>query len=74
VAKTATIRQVHFIPAPPKKVYEAYLDAKKHAMFTGSKAAIDAKVGGQILCVGWQHYRQEPGARAREKNSARVAD
>ena len=52
MAKTATIRQVHFMPAPPKKVYEAYMDAKKHAIFTGGKAAIDARVGGKFSVWG----------------------
>lgn len=48
MAKTAALRQVHFIAAPPKKVHAAYVDAKKHAMFTGSKATMDTTVGGAI--------------------------
>jgi uncharacterized protein YndB with AHSA1/START domain len=36
------------IPAPRKRVYEAWLSSKDHAAFTGVKARIQAKVGGRF--------------------------
>ena len=49
---TKTIRQSAVIPAPPRKVYEALIDSRKHARFTGNKAKIDRKVGGRFSCYG----------------------
>lgn len=43
-----TIRQTAVIPAKPAAVYEALLDARKHAAFTCSKATCDARVGGKF--------------------------
>lgn len=54
VMKTRTIRQKVFIPASPREVYEAYMDAKKHSEFTGSKATSDPKVGGEF--TAWDGY------------------
>jgi uncharacterized protein YndB with AHSA1/START domain len=42
------------IPAPRKKVYDAWLDSKAHSAFTGSKATIQAKVGGRF--TAWDGY------------------
>lgn len=36
------------IPAPRKRVYDAWLDSKQHGAFTGAKARIQAKVGGRF--------------------------
>jgi activator of HSP90 ATPase len=52
--KTKTIRQKVLIPAAPSEVYEAFIDAKKHSKFTGSKATIDPKVGGTF--IAWDGY------------------
>ena len=52
--KTETIRQKVLIPAAPSEVYEAFIDAKKHSKFTGSKATIDPKVGGEF--TAWDGY------------------
>jgi len=52
--KTTTIKQIVFIPAKPEEVYDALMDEKKHAEFTGSKASIDAKVGGKF--TAWDGY------------------
>jgi uncharacterized protein YndB with AHSA1/START domain len=52
--KTETIRQKVLIPATPIEVYEAFIDAKKHSKFTGSKATIDPKVGGEF--TAWDGY------------------
>jgi activator of HSP90 ATPase len=49
---TKTIRQTVTIGAPPKKVYEALLNEKKHSKFTGRKAVISRKAGGAFTCYG----------------------
>jgi activator of HSP90 ATPase len=52
--KTTIIKQVVLIPASPDEVYEALMDEKKHAEFTGAKAKIDPKVGGKFSA--WDGY------------------
>ncbi len=52
--KTTTITQKVIIPASPEEVYEAFIDAKKHAAFTGAEATCDAKVGGEF--TAWDGY------------------
>jgi activator of HSP90 ATPase len=42
------IRQSVTFKAGPHDVYEALMDAKKHAQFTGGKAVISRKVGGKF--------------------------
>ena len=65
--KTTTINQKLIIPASPEEVYDAYMDAKRHAEFTGSEAASDPKVGGKF--TAWDGYifgknlELEPGRR-----------
>jgi activator of HSP90 ATPase len=46
--KTKTIRQSVTIPARPSEVYDLFMNAKKHAAFTGSKATMSNKVGGKF--------------------------
>lgn len=46
--QTETIRQTHFIPAPPDEVYDAYVDPARHAAFTGAEASSDREVGGRF--------------------------
>lgn len=46
--ETKTIKQSVTIKASPHDVYEALMDAKKHAKFTGGKATISRKVGGKF--------------------------
>jgi len=53
-AKVTTIRQKTFVPATPDEVYDAFMDAKKHSAFTGSKATSDPKVGGEF--TAWDGY------------------
>jgi activator of HSP90 ATPase len=53
-AKVTTIRQKTFVPATPDEVYDAFMDAKKHSAFTGSKATSDPKVGGEF--TAWEGY------------------
>lgn len=52
--KVTTIRQKVVIPASPIEVYEAFIDAKKHSEFTGSKATCDPRVGGEF--TAWDGY------------------
>jgi activator of HSP90 ATPase len=46
--ETKTIKRSVPIKASPHDVYEALMDAKKHAEFTGGKAIISRKVGGKF--------------------------
>ncbi|MEP7104121.1 MAG: SRPBCC family protein [Candidatus Dojkabacteria bacterium] len=46
--ETKSIKQWTDIPASVHEVYEAFLDSKKHAAFTGASAEIDSKVGGEF--------------------------
>jgi activator of HSP90 ATPase len=45
---TKTIKQSAAFKARPHEVYEALMDAKKHAKFTGGKARISREVGGKF--------------------------
>ena len=42
------IRQTVTLPASPAEVYEALMDSRKHAAFTGQAAEISGEVGGSI--------------------------
>jgi activator of HSP90 ATPase len=52
--KVTTIKQNAVIPATPDEVYEAFMDAKKHSAFTGSKATCNPKIGGKF--TAWDGY------------------
>jgi len=52
--KATTIRQKVFIAASPEEIYEAFMNAKKHSEFTGSKATSNPKVGGKF--TAWDGY------------------
>jgi uncharacterized protein YndB with AHSA1/START domain len=52
--EVTTIKQTVVIPASPKEVYEAYVEPKKHAEFTQSKATGKPKVGGNY--TAWDGY------------------
>jgi activator of HSP90 ATPase len=43
------IHQTVIFKASPHEVYEALMDSKKHAAFTGGKARISRQVGGAIM-------------------------
>ena len=49
-----TIRQRVMVDASPSEVYEMYVDAKKHAEFTGSAATGVARVGSSFSA--WDGY------------------
>jgi activator of HSP90 ATPase len=46
--ETKTIRQTVTFKASPHDVYEALMDSKKHAKFTGGKAIISRETGGKF--------------------------
>ena len=43
------IHQSVIFNVPPHEVYEALMDSKKHAAFTGSRARISREVGGEYM-------------------------
>jgi len=43
------IQQTVTFKASPHDVYEALMDSKKHAAFTGSQASLSRAVGGEIM-------------------------
>lgn len=50
-----TIRQRVVIPnAKPEEVYDAYMDPKRHADFTGASASIEPAAGGKF--TAWEGY------------------
>ena len=46
------IQSVIFKGISPKKLYETYLDSRKHAAAIGTKALIEPKVGGSFTAFG----------------------
>ncbi len=62
-----TLNQKVIVPASPEEVYAAFVDPKKHAAFTGSKATGKAKANGKF--TAWDGYifgkylEFEPGKR-----------
>ena len=68
MAATTTIQQTDFIPgAKPQEVYDALVDPRKHAEFTGAKATGQAKVGAAFTAwdgyISGKHLTLEPGKR-----------
>ena len=52
--KLEVIRQKVMIDATPEEVYEAYVNPKKHAEFTGSPATGTPRAGGKF--TAWDGY------------------
>jgi activator of HSP90 ATPase len=52
--RVTTIKQTVIIPAAPDKVYEAFMNARIHSEFTGSKATCNPIVGGRF--TAWDGY------------------
>ena len=52
--KIKTIKEKIIIPTSPDALYEAFMDAKIHSAFTGSKATCDPKIGGKF--TAWDGY------------------
>jgi uncharacterized protein YndB with AHSA1/START domain len=53
---TETVHAIGTIKAKPKAVYDAWIDAKKHAAMTGAAAESKAVVGGEF--TAWDGYIQ----------------
>ncbi len=47
-----TIRQIVTIKATPRAVYEALMDSRRHARFSGAPARISRKSGGRFTAYG----------------------
>jgi len=62
-----SLRITAILPAPPARVYAAWLDAKEHAEFTGGDARIEAGVGGAFTAwdgyIAGRHLELVPGER-----------
>jgi hypothetical protein len=54
--KSKTIRQTILIKSSPIKVYNAFMDEKKHKAFTGFNARIDNRVGGKFKTCGQRNF------------------
>jgi activator of HSP90 ATPase len=67
MVRKETIRQKATVPAEPAEVYEAFIDAKKHSAFTGSKATGDGRVGSKFTAwdgyISGKNIELEPGKR-----------
>jgi activator of HSP90 ATPase len=46
--RTKVIKQSVTLPAEPHEVYEAYMDSKKHAAFTGDAARMSRRKGARF--------------------------
>jgi len=67
MVKRETIRQKVTVSAEPAEVYDALIDAKKHSVFTGSKATGDGRVGSKFTAwdgyISGKNIELEPGKR-----------
>jgi activator of HSP90 ATPase len=52
MASTKQIRHVVRFNAKPRAIYQALMNSKKHAAFTGAPAKIEPKVGGRFSAWG----------------------
>jgi len=65
---TETIELSRFLPAPPLRIYDAWLDAADHAAMTGGKATVESReVGGRFTAwdgyIDGSHVALQPGVR-----------
>lgn len=65
---TETIELSRFLPAPPLRIYDAWLDAADHAAMTGARATVESReVGGRFTAwdgyIDGSHVALEPGLR-----------
>jgi activator of HSP90 ATPase len=49
---TSPIRQSVVLKAPPKTLFDAFLDSGKHSAFTGDKARVSRRVGARFTAFG----------------------
>jgi uncharacterized protein YndB with AHSA1/START domain len=54
-------------PATPERVYQAWLDSREHARFTGGEAKVDPTIGGEFAAwdgyISGRNLELEPGRR-----------
>ena len=65
---TETIELSRYLPAPPLRIFDAWLDAADHAAMTGGKATVASReVGGRYTAwdgyIDGSHVALEPGVR-----------
>jgi activator of HSP90 ATPase len=69
--KFGVIKQTVVINASPLEVYQAYVDPKKHAAFTGTGATGISKVGGKFSAgegyISGKYVALEPGKRIKHE-------
>ena len=53
---TRAIQQSVVLKATPEKLFETFLDSKKHTAATGMPAKTSSKVGGKFAAFGGQIY------------------
>ena len=56
-----TIKQTVIINAKPQEVYEAIVDAKKHAEFTGAEVKFENRAGGKFDIWGGELIGENVG-------------
>lgn len=49
-----SLRLSTFLPATPRRVYQAWLSSQAHSAFTGAEAEVEARVGGRHRA--WEGY------------------
>jgi len=69
--KFGIIRQTVVVGASPMEVYQAYVDPKKHATFTGTGVTGTPKVGGKFTAgdgyISGRYVMLEPGKRIKHE-------
>jgi uncharacterized protein YndB with AHSA1/START domain len=69
--KTRILRQKQYIPAAPDNVFQALVNPKLHAAFTGAKATGAARVGGKFTAwdgfISGKHLKLQPGRYIRQE-------
>lgn len=50
--ETKTVTHEVFLNATPHEAFEAYLDGKQHAEFTGAPASVERQAGGRFTAYG----------------------
>jgi activator of HSP90 ATPase len=69
--KFGVIEQTVVVGASPTELYQAYVDPKKHAAFTGTKTTGTPKVGGKFTAgdgyISGKYVSLEPGKRIKHE-------
>ena len=65
---TTTIRQTQYLPVSPAELYDAYLNARTHSLFTGAETVCERFVGGKFSA--WNGYIT--GKNVKLENSRRI--